>query len=874
MNSRELRKKFLQYFQSHGHTIRPSSPVVPHDDPTLLFTNAGMNQFKKVFLGQSPIETKRVATAQKCIRVGGKHNDLDNVGHTSRHLTFFEMLGNFSFGDYFKEDAIRFAWDLATNVLEIDTDKIWVSVFEEDDEAHSIWQEHINESRIVRIGAKDNFWAMGDTGPCGPCTELFYDRGPSFGDAPNPKEDHAGERFFEFWNLVFMQYNRDEHGKKHPLPKPCVDTGMGLERLISLKMGVNTLFQTDIFRALIENIERVSHMKYGSNPAAFHVIADHLRSLSFAIADGAQPGNVERGYVLRKVLRRAVRYARQLKLEKPFLAELLPTLIAEMGDDYPELKSSEMRIAEIVTVEEENFLRTLRRGGNILTSIIENAKASEKHQITGEEAFKLKDTYGFPLEEIMLLAKDNELNVNLDAFMLLEEKAKELSKGAHVKHSQKAEESLFATFLENSPPTEFTGYTETESNATIIGILVDGSFREILEEGQKASLILDKTPCYAEMGGQVGDRGSLSHHTASFTIENCTTPFPGISLHHGVLKHGTLLLGEPVDVALEKNRRDEVIKNHTATHLLHWALEAVLGTHIRQAGSYVGEDRLRFDFSHHKGLTAAEIRAIEEKVNSEIRNAHPVTTKETSFEAIKNRGDVKQFFGDKYGEKVRLVTIGDFSKELCGGTHVASTQEIGLFRIVKEASVAQGVRRIEAVTSKLAEEFMYEKENLLETIATLLECPDNKAVDSLKSLLGEYKKTKDELKKMRASHIKSLREELYEKRISLGTKNAIFAEVELFKEEFAPLAQDLLQKLGSGIILLAMKEGDRCQLLLKISPELVAQGYNAQNIIQQVAPLIDGNGGGKKDTAQAGGKNQKGIESAFAKTKELLEQEL
>lgn len=870
MESRELRKRFLQYFEKNGHRIYPSSPVVPHDDPTLLFTNAGMNQFKKVFLGQTQLESKRAATSQKCIRVGGKHNDLDNVGHTSRHLTFFEMLGNFSFGDYFKEEAIRFAWELSTKILEIDTDRLFVSVFEEDDEAYELWQSYMPEERIVRIGAKDNFWAMGDTGPCGPCTELFFDRGETFGKARNPKEDVAGERFFEFWNLVFMQYNRDESGHKHPLPKPCVDTGMGLERMISLKMGVDTLFQTDVLASIIHSIEDLAKVKYATNRPAFHVIADHLRSLSFAIADGAQPGNVERGYVLRKILRRAVRYARQIKLEKPFLRDLLPTLLAKMGDDYPELVSSQERIAEILTTEEESFLRTLRRGGNILTSVIENAKSSQKFEISGEEAFKLKDTYGFPLEEILLLAKDNNLNVNLESFALLEEKAKELSKGAMQKHVQKAESSLFASFLEKYPPTEFVGYTETETNASIVGILVNGAFQDRLEEGQEASILLDRTPCYAEMGGQVGDKGALSHHGASFTITNCTSPFPGISLHHGVLKHGILLLGEPVDVSIEKHRRDEVVKNHTATHLLHWALEEVLGGHIRQAGSLVGVDRIRFDFSHHKALTAQEIRQIEEKINDKIREACPVDIKETSFDSVKNRTDVKQFFGEKYGETVRLVSIGDFSKELCGGIHVGTTHEIGLFRIVKESSVAQGVRRIEAVTNKLAENFMYEKEDLLHKVANLLDSPESKLIDSLNNLLLDHKKGRDELKKVRAQHLKTLRDELYDKRIKVDHTACILAEVEIAKDEFAPLAQDLMNKLGSGAVLLALKDESRCQLLLKLSPDLISQGYSAVELIQQIAPLIEGSGGGKKDTAQAGGKNAKGIEEAFSKLKTSL----
>ncbi|MBM3201846.1 MAG: alanine--tRNA ligase, partial [Chlamydiae bacterium] len=527
MQSQELRRKFLHFFREKGHTIVPSSPVVPHDDPSILFTNAGMNQFKKIFLGQAVMPYTRASTTQKCVRVGGKHNDLDNVGFTSRHLTFFEMLGNFSFGDYFKKEAIAYAWELSTRVLELEESKIWVTVFEKDDEAYELWKQWVPEKRIVRLGEKDNFWAMGDTGPCGPCSELLYDRGDLFGNATSPLNDVDGERFFEFWNLVFMQFNRDFSGKMAPLPKQNIDTGMGLERLVSLKLGVNDVFQTDILRSLIAQVENISGKTYKSDPA-FHVVADHIRSLSFAIADGAQPGNVERGYVLRKILRRAVRYGRTLGLQKPFLGQVADRLFSLMGEDFPELISAKDKIKEILYVEEENFIKTLSRGGNILQTIIDNSKKSESKQISGQEAFRLKDTYGFPLDELLLIAKDNGLNVNLEAFNLLEEEAKERSRASQKELSQEAKVNLFEGFVKKHGTSSFVGYDTLETEGSITGIFQGVNSVERISEGESALIILDKTSFYAEMGGQIGDTGLIVHNDAIFSVEDTTQPFTGV----------------------------------------------------------------------------------------------------------------------------------------------------------------------------------------------------------------------------------------------------------------------------------------------------------------------------------------------------------
>lgn len=870
MKTNELRKKFLNYFESKGHKIAPSSPVVPLDDPTLLFVNAGMNQFKKVFLGHTDLGYKTAATSQKCIRVGGKHNDLDNVGHTARHCTFFEMLGNFSFGDYFKEKAVEYAWEFATNHLQVPVEKLFVTVYHEDLETFELWKKHLPESRITKIATNDNFWSMGDVGPCGPCTELFLDKGPSFSNATNPGNDTSGERFLEFWNLVFMQFNRDEKGVLHPLPKPCVDTGMGMERMLSLLSHKETVFETDVLRSLIQTTEELSHVKYESNKSAFNVVADHLRTLSFAIADGVQPSNLDRGYVLRKVLRRAVRYGKQLGLNDPFLGKVFPTLLKEMGSDYPELETAKEKIVEILSIEEENFFRTLKRGGNILNSILEEAKNSSVKQISGEDAFKLKDTYGFPLEEILLLAKDSHVEVNLESYMLLEEAAKETSRKAHTKHSQVAEENVFAVFAEKHEPTEFVGYEELESHSTILGIVKEGQFVDKLEEGEEAAIILDKTPFYAEMGGQQGDSGQILHHSANFKVDQTASPFPGVTLHRGILRSGTLLLGEPVHGSVDEKKRRFIARNHTATHLLHWALEAVLGPHIRQAGSLVEPNRIRFDFSHHKPLSPAEIREVEVLINEKIRGNGPVYTNEVSYEAVKGRGDVKQFFGDKYGATVRVVNIDEFSKELCGGTHVEALSEIGLFRIVKETSIAAGMRRVEAATGSEAEMFMYAKEDLLQSLAEKLQASESQATAKLDALFEEKSTLKELLKKMRIAHLKDLSKKLLEEKEVINKIPVIATRVELFKEEFATLGNDLINALGSGIILLAMEEEDKCQLLIKVSTDLIEKGFKAGDLIREIAAIVGGKGGGKADTAQAGGKDKEHLDAAFLKLKELV----
>jgi alanyl-tRNA synthetase len=873
MNSQEIRRNFLKYFKDNGHAVLPSSSVVPHDDPTLLFTNAGMNQFKDLFLGKSKPDYTRAATSQKCIRVGGKHNDLDNVGHTSRHLTFFEMLGNFSFGDYFKKEAISYAWDVSTKVFAFDPEKIWITVFREDDEAFEIWKTIVPEKKIVRMDEKDNFWAMGDTGPCGPCSELYFDRGEKYGPAKSPKEDLEGNRYLEFWNLVFMQFNRNQAGKMGDLPKQSIDTGSGLERVAALKLNADTVFATDVLRSLIAQIENISGKKYSPEDPylapAFHVISDHIRSLSFAMADGAQPGNVARGYVLRKLLRRAVRYGRMLNMQEPFLARILPRLIETMGSDYHELISSEARIAEILTLEEEAFIRTLKRGGNILNNVIENAQKSATQQITAEEAFKLKDTYGFPLEEILLIAKDTGLQVNLDAYQLLEEQAKERSRSAKATHIQEVEESLFKSYVEKHGACQFLGYEQTFAEGTITGLVVDGKFVASMQEGEEGMVILESTPFYAEKGGQVADTGVLDHHQAHFCVVDCRSPYSGVIAHIGTLKKGTLIVGEPILAKVDLTRRQKIASNHTATHLLHWALQEILGPHIRQAGSLVEEGRLRFDFNHHRALSRSEIRQIEMLINEKIRQVKEVKSYELSYVEAQKHPDIKQFFGEKYGSKVRVVDI-EYSKELCGGTHTHNVSTIGIFRIFKEGSISSGVRRIEALTGREAEEFIYANEDLLQKAAEAMRVSTPKLLERAAAIIEENRQLSNALRNFKKSSLKSLCKELLSKAQKAGSYSFIGETVAIDFDLLPELIEDLMTAMRSGVILLGNQAEGRCQLIARVSSDLSQKGILAVQLIKEVAPSIGGSGGGKAEAAQAGGKNLDGLKDAYDIAKKWL----
>lgn len=868
MLSNKIRNEFLGYFKKNGHSVIPSSSVVPHEDPTLLFINAGMNQFKDVFLGASLRDYTRATSSQKCIRVGGKHNDLENVGHTSRHLTFFEMLGNFSFGDYFKKDAIRFAWEVSTQIFGFDAERIYPTVYKDDDEAFELWKQIVPEKRITRFGEKENFWAMGETGPCGPCSELLYDRGEHFGSAKHPSEDVSGERFLEFWNLVFMQYNRFPDGNMMPLPKPSIDTGAGLERVVSLKMGVDSVFETDILRSLIGKVEEVSGRPYKGEDPAFRVIADHLRTLSFAIADGVQPSNLDRGYVLRKVLRRAVRYGRQLGFDEPFLAKIFPRLIETMGQDYPELKAAKSRIEEVLTLEEEAFLKTLKRGGALLGQIVEKAE-KEKRVISGDDAFKLKDTYGLPFEEIQLLAKDSNLTVDETRYAELEKEAKERSRASQKMAGTVASENLFEGFVKENGPTKFLGYDKVAVEGVVKAIVKDGAFVKELHPGDEGEILLDQTVFYAEMGGQIGDTGVLTNASSAFEVTDCRAPFKGVISHIGTMKDGKIAIGDRLLAEVNSERRIKIANNHTATHLLHYALQKVLGEHIKQAGSVVDAARLRFDFSHHKPLSADELKKIEDIVNGMVRHNHPVKTYELSFDEAKQRSDIKQFFGEKYGSKVRVVESGE-AKELCGGTHTSATGNIGYFRISKESSIAAGVRRIEAVTGFEAESLSREPLLEIDRASALLKVPSPKVLERIEKLLEENKTLSQELKSLRQKELQQWVETLVKEKETLRDVFVVAREIPVAADELRQIGDQVMEKLGSGIVLLGQGSDGRAQIYLKLSDSLVKKGLHAGAIIKDLAALIDGSGGGKESSATAGGKSIEKLPLVLLKVKEYV----
>lgn len=875
--SQDIRRRFLDYFRKNKHSVIASSPVVPHEDPTLLFNNAGMNQFKDVFLGTQARDFVRASTCQKCIRAGGKHNDLENVGHTKRHLTFFEMLGNFSFGDYFKEDAIKFAWDVATEIFSFPPEKIWPTVFTDDDEAFELWTKYVPAQRITRFGKSENFWAMGDVGPCGPCSELLFDRGPTYGPGDTPEIDvlHGeGERFLEFWNLVFMQYNRSSDGKMVALPKPSIDTGAGLERCMSLIYDVDTVFETDILRGIIDAFSGRLNIPYDahSNPeqaAAFRVVADHLRTLSFAIADGAQPSNLDRGYVLRKILRRAVRYGQRLGgLDRPFLADLLPTLIDLMGSDYPELGKAQTRIGEILTVEEEAFQKTLKRGKNMLDKIIAAAQGRDG-SISGDDAFKLKDTYGFPIDEILLIAKDANLSLDIARFDELERQAKERSKASHKVTHQIAEENLFADFLAETGPTEFTGYSEDHTIAQVTGIVQNGEFVNSLEDGQEGMVILNKTPFYAEMGGQVGDTGMLSRGDLVFNVTDCQAPISGVHAHVGKVVRGTLKVGDSVTAEIDTLRRQKIANNHTATHLLHWALTQVLGEHVKQAGSVVDADHLRFDFSHHKGLSDPEIRSIEDKVNAKIRENGPVRSYELGYDEAQSKKEIKQFFGEKYGNKVRVVDI-DYSKELCGGTHTAYAGNIGYFRIAKEGSIAAGIRRIEAVTGFEAESLSRREEDRIREMADLVKAKPNKLEERIKKLLEEKEELVNKFKTIQSAQTSQMVKQLLTDAEKVHGVPLLAAKLDVDADQLKVYADTAMDYLGSGIVVLGSGSEGRCQLIVRVSDDVASKGYSAKDIIDTIAPIVGGKGGGKATSAQAGGADPEKLKEAIAKARSYL----
>lgn len=862
----EIRQAFLDFFHSKGHQVVASSSLVPHNDPTLLFTNAGMNQFKDVFLGLDKRHYSRATTAQRCVRAGGKHNDLENVGYTARHHTFFEMLGNFSFGDYFKQDAIKYAWELLTgeNWFALPKDKLWVTVYETDDEAFDIWANEVGvpRERIIRIGdnkgaafASDNFWQMGDTGPCGPCTEIFFDHGDHIWGGPPGSPEEDGDRYIEIWNIVFMQFNRQADGTMEPLPKPSVDTGMGLERIAAVLQHVNSNYDIDLFRTLIENVARVTGATDLTNKS-LRVIADHIRSCAFLIADGVIPSNENRGYVLRRIIRRAVRHGNMLGAKETFFWKLVAPLIDVMGAAGEELKQQQAQVEHVLKTEEEQFARTLERGLALLDEELSKLKGDT---LDGETAFRLYDTYGFPVDLTADVCRERNIKVDEAGF-----------EAAMEEQRRRARESSgfgadYNAMIRVDGASEFKGYDHLELNAKVTALFIDGKAVDAVTAGQEAVVILDQTPFYAESGGQVGDKGELKGAGFSFAV-NDTQKYGQVIGHIGKLSHGTLKVGDALEADVDRARRQRIRLNHSATHLMHAALRQVLGTHVAQKGSLVNDKALRFDFSHFEAMKPEEIRAVEDLVNAQIRRNLPVETNIMDIDAARESGAMA-LFGEKYDDRVRVLSMGDFSTELCGGTHASRTGDIGLFRITSESGTAAGVRRIEAVTGEGAIAYLHAQSDLLGDIAQLLKGDSHNLGDKVRAALERTRVLEKELQQLKeqaaaqeSANLSSKAEEIN------GVKLLVSELAGVEPKMLRTMVDDLKNQLGSTVVVLATVADGKVSLIAGVSKD-VTDRVKAGELVGMVAQQVGGKGGGRPDMAQAGGTDASALPAALASVK-------
>jgi len=876
MKSAEIRQKFLEFFASKGHQIVASSSLVPGDDPTLLFTNAGMNQFKDVFLGFDKRPYSRATTSQKCVRAGGKHNDLENVGYTARHHTFFEMLGNFSFGDYFKRDAIHYAWELLTEVFKLPKDKLWTTVYAEDDEAYDIWTKEIGvpAERCIRIGdnkgaryASDNFWMMGDTGPCGPCSEIFYDHGPEIAGGPPGSPDEDGDRYIEIWNNVFMQFNRDEKGVMHPLPKPSVDTGMGLERVSAVLQHVHSNYEIDLFVNLIKAAARETSTADMDSPS-LKVLADHVRACSFLLADGVIPGNEGRGFVLRRIIRRAIRHGYKLGARAPFFHRMVPDLVAEMGDAYPELKAGRGKVMDVLKLEEERFFATIEHGMAILDSELAEMEKTGARIFNGETAFKLHDTFGFPLDLTADVCRERGVTVDAAAF----DKAM-----AHQKEQARAAGKFkMAAALEYSgAPTVFHGYETIEQKATVLALYKDGVPAQRLDEGDFGVVVLDHTPFYAESGGQVGDRGELRGMQGIFAVEDTQKIQAAVFGHHGILKTGALTVGEAVTARVDAQARARTMRNHSATHLMHKALREVLGPHVQQKGSQVDPDKTRFDFAHNQPLTDDEIRRVERLVNDEIL-ANAATEAKVMAIADAQMTGAMMLFGEKYGDEVRVLSIGG-SKELCGGTHVARTGDIGFFKIVGESGVAAGVRRVEAVTGDNAVNYVQAMAMELDEVAYELgfqSASGDLMVQKVRALQEQLRAERREKAQLMAKFASNQGDDLAGQAIEVKGIKVLAARLEGADAKVLRETMDKLKdKLKSAAIVLSAVADGKVALIAGVTPDLTAK-VKAGELVNAVAMQVGGKGGGRPDMAQAGGTQPEHLGAALASVKGWVEAKL
>jgi len=864
MKTAEIRKKFLDYFAKQSHAIEHSSSLVPHNDKTLLFTNSGMVPFKDVFSGAEKRPYTRAASCQRCVRAGGKHNDLENVGYTARHHTFFEMLGNFSFGDYFKKEAIRFAWEFLTEEINLPPEKLWVSVFEDDDEAEDIWVNDIGfpKNRISRCGAKDNFWQMGDTGPCGPCSEIFYDHGESIPGGPPGHADEDGDRFIEIWNLVFTQFDKQDDGYLKPLDAPCVDTGMGLERLAAVLQHVNNNYDTDGFQELTKEIVKLSDAELNIdqiNPSV-RVIADHIRSTAFMIADGVLPSNEGRGYVLRRIIRRAIRHGHKIGITKVFFYRLAPILAIQMNEIYPELKKNLANVEKILKREEDRFLETLDQGMSILEESISKLSSTV---IDGKTVFKLYDTFGFPVDLTADIAREKGLSLDMEGFDLEMEKQRHRARASGDFATQKT----LSIHLESN----FVGYDQLEINTAITAIIKNGLQVKELTEGDDAIIFIENTPFYGESGGQIGDSGQFVFNDGIFEVLDTQKQVSGAYEHHGRVISGSISIDDSANAKVDASKRKKIARNHSATHLLHAALRKVLGETVSQKGSLVDADRLRFDFSHDEPLTADEINEIESMVNRKILGNTEVHSQVTDLEHAKKIGAMA-LFGEKYGEKVRVLTMGkgDFSVELCGGTHVNRLGDIGLFKITNETGIASGVRRIEAITGFTAYKFDKNKENQINQISNLVKSEPSKIVDKILQILDQQKKLEKQISTFQKQLSGNLSDDLLNKVKEINGIKLLSEKIEgVEAKDLRDILDKMKDKLSKAVVILALVKDNKISLVSGVTKNLTDQ-YHAGEILKHVANQIDGKGGGRPDMAQGGGNNISNLDKALESVQQLI----
>jgi len=874
MTGSDVRSKFLDYFKMHGHQVVRSSSLVPQDDPTLLFTNAGMVQFKRSFLGQENRGYNRATTSQKCVRAGGKHNDLENVGYTARHHTFFEMLGNFSFGDYFKEKAIEYGWDLLINGYGLPEDKLWVSIYLDDDEAHNIWHQNIGvpESMILRFGEEDNFWAMGDTGPCGPCSEIHLDRGKAFGcGKPDCQVGCECDRFLEIWNLVFMQFNRDASGEMTPLPKPSIDTGLGLERLVSVMQDVATNFETDLILPIIAKTQELAQIQFGESTEAdiaMKVIADHSRAAAFLIGDGVFPSNESRGYVLRRIMRRAIRYGRNIGLTKPFLHQTANVVFDIMKPAYPELIEAKAFITSVIENEEVRFIETLDTGLKLLNETLAELRARDRTDVPGDFIFKLYDTYGFPVDIVRDVIRDEgDLTLDMEGFeqAMQEQRRKSRSVATYAGISD-----AFKKLTSQGIMSDFSGHSQITGESKIVLLVKDRQEVDAADTGSQIEVVTETTPFYGEAGGQVGDTGKISGSGFEAQVTETIKDPTGLIIHKGKVVSGRIKSGDAVTLAVDRQNRESTQRNHTATHILHAVLRKVLGDHVKQAGSLVAPDRLRFDFSHFSQIDQQSLDKIEDLVNERIRENVSTQTVEMDAEDAFKSGAMA-LFEEKYGDKVRVVSLADFSKELCGGTHVKSTGDIGLFKIVGESSVASGVRRIEALTGRQAVAYTQQVSRLLKDTAHLVKETPDAIPKRIERLISENKileKQVENLKtKVAAMSTGGAEDEMKNVNgVSVLAKRVIIDNPAALRD----LADQVRDKIKSGIIVLGSIAGDRALLIAVVTKDLVDR-YHAGNIVKELATVVGGSGGGRPDMAQAGGTRTENLDQALAKVYEVIE---